>query len=130
MRPFDLKAALAGAPVVTKQGDPVIELHYFDKAVGVRKLYGVISTHVTICGWTDDGTSDWSSEFNLFMAPAKHEGWINIYRTPEVDADASVSSVSDPPFHTTYPFRTKQIADEHASKFPGRIACIRIEWED
>ena len=54
---------------------------------------------------------------DLFFAPEKHEGWINIYR------DTILSGAY---YKYTYP--SEEDAKENASS--GAIATIKIEWEE
>lgn len=41
MEPFDLERALAGDPVVTRDGCDVLEMHYFESSVETYRLYAV-----------------------------------------------------------------------------------------
>lgn len=69
MKPFDLKAALAGAPVVTVSGEPVTGLYWFGQASKTRfKVAGIFGGAVFI--WTEDGChySDGPSHLDLRMA--------------------------------------------------------------
>ena len=56
-----------------------------------------------------------SSRSDLFFAPEKHEGWINI-------------------FDNTYPgnmiFDTKKVAEEQGMSFAGYVTTIKIEWKE
>ena len=56
-----------------------------------------------------------SSISDLFFAPKKHEGWINI-------------------FDNTYPgnmiFDTKEVAEEQGMSFAGYVTTIKIEWNE
>ena len=45
MKPFDLEAALAGAPVITRDGRPVTQLHKFDATTPLC-LVGVVGGEV------------------------------------------------------------------------------------
>ena len=54
LKPFDLEKALAGAPVVTRNGKPVEQLVFMDKAAaGEMRLIGVIGEEVVT--FTDKG---------------------------------------------------------------------------
>lgn len=54
MKPFNKEAALAGAPVVTVNGDPVTGFHLFDGVLdGEHRLFGVLDGFVE--SWSDDG---------------------------------------------------------------------------
>lgn len=56
-----------------------------------------------------------SNNLDLFFAPKKHEGWINI-------------------FDNTYPgnmiFDTKEVAEEQGMSFAGYVTTIKIEWDE
>ena len=56
---------------------------------------------------------------DLFFAPEKHEGWINIY------TDINDNS------HPGYPiFKSKEEAEEDGKKWSGYVTTIKIEWEE
>ena len=58
------------------------------------------------------------SSFDLFFAPEKHEGWINIY--------ADINNNSHPGNHI---FKSKEEAEEDGEKGSGYVTTIKIEWE-
>ncbi len=65
MKPFDLKAACAGAPVVTRKGHPVTQLVLFD-VDSEYSLNGVVQREWH--HWLKDGReADPQSDFDLFM---------------------------------------------------------------
>ena len=70
-----------------------------------------------VYAFTKDGNYliDDLSIHDLFFAPKKHEGWINI-------------------FDNTYPgnmiFDTKEVAEEQGMSFAGYVTTIKIEWEE
>lgn len=43
MKPFDLQKALAGAPVVTRDGNKVLQLHRFTDVTGPYQMLGEFS---------------------------------------------------------------------------------------
>ena len=55
---------------------------------------------------------------DLFFAPEKHEGWINIY--------ADINDNSHPGNHI---FKSKEEAEEEGEKGSGYVTTIKIEWE-
>jgi hypothetical protein len=70
MKPFDLKAALAGAPVVTVSGMPVTSLHLFEGVHQTNALFGVCDGGVE--SWSDDGRFNMSSLYkNLDLRMAE-----------------------------------------------------------
>jgi hypothetical protein len=80
MKPFNLQKALAGEPVVTRDGQKIIEIHYFKYVKTKFPLVVHIENnssvdHYTINGkWTEDFENE---ELDLFMA--EPEAWINVY---------------------------------------------------
>lgn len=83
MKPFNLEEALAGKPVVNKQGRKVIQLHYFPNIKSNFKVMAHIENNFGennfgVDTFTINGRySDDISELDLFMA--EPERWINIY---------------------------------------------------
>ena len=71
------------------------------------------------CSYTKDGThyTDCSDIFDLFFAPEKHEGWINVYKSWTTSAS----------FYCDFVFDSKE---EAKMKSGGAIATVKIEWED
>jgi hypothetical protein len=82
MKPFDLEKALAGEPVVTRDGQKIIEIHYFKYVKTKFPLVVHIENnssvdHYTIKGkWTDDFVNE---ELDLFMDEL--EKWVNVYHS-------------------------------------------------
>lgn len=88
MKPFDLQKALAGEPVVTRDGFSVCQLKVFTlnrEGKNVCKLCGVVlipNGNDIIDNWTIDGV--WNigqkqSRNDLFMATKKRTVWVNLY---------------------------------------------------
>lgn len=80
MKPFNLERALAGDPVVTRDGRPVNELTLF-KTLDDDPVVGVLNG--TLLKWASDGHFHDSSivhEFDLFMAPIKRTVYVNFYQ--------------------------------------------------
>ena len=79
MKPFDLTKALAGDPVVTRDGRPVTEIHLFKTAARANVIGAVVNG--AICTFRECGRyySDSESCFDLFMAPKKRTVWVNLY---------------------------------------------------
>ena len=78
------------------------------------------SDHEDVYSYTKDGhyyTSDFlPNENNLFFAPEKHEGWVNVYK----DGDHFYSSMDI--------FKTKDEAEALSCR--SCIATVKIEWEE
>lgn len=126
MKPFDLAKAKAGAPVITRNGCTA-RIICFDRAdddgyslVALLQLdKGIerVTTH------TDQGRycKEPGNDYDLFMAPVKREGWVNIYRSAPGGAQ------------DCYPqpliFNTREEAI--AAAYPSSLrATTRIEWEE
>ena len=117
MKPFDLEAAKAGAKVITRDGKPA-RIVCFDRKHIKSPIIALVSETdheeelrtYSVRGWYFQSTE---CGLDLFMAPEKKEGWINIY---------SVGGFA------TGLHKTKAEADENAST--NRVACIHIEWEE
>lgn len=79
MEKFDLERALAGEPVITRDGREVTEIHLFKT---VKTDYPLI---VVVGGdnheYTEEGkfNINVSSNDDLFMKPKVIEGWFNVY---------------------------------------------------
>lgn len=80
MKPFDLKEALAGKPVVARGGMKVVHIMYDPGAPESRRVYGRY----------ENGGYDWhyengrcrsseESQADLFMATVKQKYWLNVY---------------------------------------------------
>lgn len=110
MKPFDLELALAGCPVVTRDGREVTQITLFkipcDPVVGV--VDGMLIT------WPKSGEYQTSekSVLDLFMAPKKRTVWVNVY-----------------PEECHYGYDTKKRADELGGKarIGGKAWPLEIE---
>lgn len=123
LKPFDLEAAKAGAPVVTRDGRSA-RIICTDLKNGIYSVIALIPNEYegedfetyTIngkyhCGGFEDCR-------DLFMAPTKRQGWVNIYK----------DSVGDT--RGCFVYGTQQQAREHARIALGYIATIPVEWEE
>lgn len=122
MKPFDLKAALAGAPVVTRDGREVKWLahdHGADPSFAVLARIEGSTSQVPL---HENGMMFVRSECqsDLFMAPVKREGWVNIHTCTngQPGVVAFCGNV----------WATKELAE--TLQTPSKIAAIRIEWEE
>ena len=70
--------------------------------------------------YTKDGeyTANESSMSDLFFAPEKHEGWVNILRAGECR------------YMREYIYDSKEKAEEMAKENINCIATIKIKWEE
>ena len=118
MKPFDLERALAGEPIICRNGHIPEEWHYFESASNnVHPIKFVISGN--LYGVDKNGRlyPSCESELDLCMVSPKRLGWVNIYR------GAICKGVFDTELEAL-----QHNLDHHA---PGeRVACIKVEWEE
>lgn len=70
--------------------------------------------------WSPAGGPLVDSNLDLFFAPEKHEGWINIYRADDVKCTAT----------DKYVYRSEIDAINGIAGNKDYIATIKIEWEE
>ena len=69
--------------------------------------------------YTIDGTCSYrENEYDLFFAPEKHEGWINVYRNN--DSHTYAGAVYD----------SKEDAEKRKIIDENYVTTIKIEWEE
>ena len=80
MEKFNLERALAGEPVITRDGREVTRLTHFKEARGQYNLAGLIDG--VIWGWHENGISmvEFETNNDLFMKPKENAVWVNIYK--------------------------------------------------
>lgn len=80
MKPFNLEKALAGAPVVTRDGKEVTQLHWFELGAHAYPLFGVIhyESKQIVKSFTKDGEeyTNMDSVNDLFMKTTKKVGYV------------------------------------------------------
>ena len=109
--------------VVTRDGCPV-RILCTDKKSYNEQIVGLImgdNGMEFISTWTQQGKSFFNSDTpnDLFFAPEKHEGWINVYRYSDSDhtyAGAVYDSKEDA--------EKRKVIDENY------VTTIKIEWEE
>jgi hypothetical protein len=112
MKPFDLEAALDGAPVQTRDGRPVTQLTHFTVASDYS-LAGVIEGY--LYQWKLDGSLPSSlddSRLDLVMAPVKKTGWV-----ARLDDSKIIKWIYD----------TEEAAQ---AEYPGALSYHEITWEE
>lgn len=83
MKPFDIKKALAGKPVVTRAGHKVTQIAYFEHITEGYSVYFSVENVPIVLSSTPDGhfrscvTSE--SIYDLFMESQEQTLWTNIY---------------------------------------------------
>ena len=101
MKPFDLEAAKAGAPIVTRDGRPARFIAHVAEAHPSQRLLvlidGVVLTKFESGKYASSPAH--VSDNDLFMALTKRTVWANLYNDgaawflyPEADADAGARS--------------------------------------
>ena len=81
MKKFDLEKALAGEPVVTRDGRRVSQLTLFNIVNAPMVLYGVIDGN--LYSWSREGTAgstNSSKRHDLFILPIEKTYWMNVYK--------------------------------------------------
>lgn len=127
MKPFNLEEYLKNPnrEVVTRDGRKVIRFLCTDAKITFPLIALVEatpgSTMECLRTYTKDGNFfvDQISPNDLFFAPEKHEGWINIYK-----------NCTD--FHfPSHIYQTKKDAEKTGGDAGNRyITTIKIEWEE
>ena len=117
MKEFNLSAALAGIPVVTRDGQEVKELKIFSTArypedVLAGTVEGKIQT------WNEKGRFNQygDSARDLFMVGNKKTGWINIYKGTQNETGRNIWS-------------TKELALANTTT-SSLVDTIEITWEE
>lgn len=59
-----------------------------------------------------------SSEYDLFFAPEKHEGWVNVHK------------VENTPYLDTCIWPTEEYAKKGSKYTDNYVATVKIEWEE
>ena len=125
MKRFNLKEYLANPSreVVTRDGHSV-RILCTDARNSNYPIVALVSlkggTEI-LCGYTKEGTRlcDKIHLDDLFFAPEKKEGWINMYKNK-----AGVSWIS-PKY-----FATKEEAEKEGKTHTCSVTTIKIEWEE
>ena len=114
MKPFNLEAAKAGAPIVTRDGRPAKFIAHVAEAHPNQRLLVLVDgdVHIRFDNGQFDSSSDVMSDHDLFMAPVKRTVWVNLYK-----------------YHTAIWHDTKKEADDGArgNCLGGRAWPIEIE---
>ena len=122
MKPFNLEEYLANPSrkIVTREGKPAriictdAKFEKYPVLALITKQDG--QEFLATLDTSGEYCSGYNSHWDLFFAPEKHEGWINLYK----DDDIVYSSMDT--------FKTKKEAEDASCN--TCIATIKIEWED
>ena len=117
MKPFNLEEYLKNPSrkVITRDGQNV-KIHCTN-FIGSQQIIGQVEGYAFSTSFSKDGryaNDRDDSHLDLFFAPEKHEGWVNVYRCLD---DMMCGSV----------FATEEDAKCNAKT---AIATVRIEWEE
>ena len=82
MKPFDLEAAKAGAPLVTRDGRPAKFIAHVGDAHPSQRLLVLIDgvVHTKFESGKYASSPAHVSDNDLFMAPIKRTVWVNLYK--------------------------------------------------
>lgn len=123
LKPFNLEAAKAGKPVITRDGRKA-RIICFDLQ-SIEKTPIVVAVQVTdkqevISHYYEDGRQfvDGISELDLMMLPGKKEGWINIYRNEKGEYWSGQML-----------FSTKKDATD-AHDHAQYVTTVKVEWSE
>ena len=87
MKPFDLEAAKAGAPIVTRDGRPAKFIAHVEEAHPSQRLLvlidGVVRMEFDNGKYLGRGGRGGETDNDLFMAPTKRTVWVNFYEYGE-----------------------------------------------
>ena len=127
MEQFSLEKYLANPSrkVVTRDGRPV-RILCTDKKSYNEQIVGLImgdNGMEFISTWTQQGKSFFNSDTpnDLFFAPEKHEGYVNVYRSLDKDCAYYLGNI----------YNSKAEAeDARENKKFKYIDTIKIEWEE
>jgi hypothetical protein len=122
MKPFNLEAALAGAPVVTRDGQAVAGIHHFTTVEDDYVLGAVVNGSLET--FSAEGAFNITRHhgLDLFMAPVMKSGWVNVYwdnkNAETFTSDAYATS--------------EEAATAIASSKTGLVYLSRfaVEWEE
>lgn len=125
MKQFNLEEYLANPSrkVVTRDGRSV-RIRCTDRKSEEQPIVALIASLTEdseyVGTYRKDGiwsTSGCASELDLFFAPEKHEGWVNLYRG---NIDYIGGCV----------YTSKEEAEENIGNKESYVATVEIEWEE
>lgn len=119
MKPFNLTQALAGQPVVTRDGRKVMWIAHDPGAHVNSRVIARIGSNPYHSEWREDGHYNDGNNLDLFMAPTKQQRWLHVLR---LGSHVYCSSTL---------YDTKELADNAKySDSLEKLATIPIEWEE
>ena len=130
MKQFDLEEYLANPSkkVVTRDGKSA-RIVCTDRVAQEYKLVALVMKDGTesVCIYNTDGSvyKNETLALDLFFAPEKHEGWVNIYKA---GAQRETLGYLQTRYVGSCIWPTEEAAKTAAD--PDPIATIKIEWEE
>ena len=127
MEQFDLNKYLVNPSrkVVTGDGRKVKILCTNRK--GAYPIVALVENHdsdnESVCSYRENGLYSLfslSEQNNLFFAPEKHEGYVNVYRSLDKDCAYYLGNI----------YNSKAEAEDTRDTSDKCVATIRIEWEE
>jgi hypothetical protein len=76
---FNLERALAGEPVITRDGKEVTQLVYFE-SIDDYRVYGVVDKRVKLWAIGGEFWKGGEGPLDLFMKPKENAIWLNVYK--------------------------------------------------
>ena len=127
MKQFDLKEYLANPSrkVVTRSGRNVriicTDKKGYDYPI-VALIENKLEGYEGVLYYTKDGKIDNNDSNNadLFFAPEKHEGWINIFKWTSTEPYLGESRI----------YSSKELAESTGRNYRDYLSTIKIEWEE
>lgn len=118
-KPFNLQAALEGAPVMTANGLKVVRIVHFPSATKNSRVVALLE-HGQVCTYHEHGNhcANITSDIDLVMATTTKTGWVNIYKCNT--------------YNTNYTGKIYSSYEEAtAERDPyDYITTTKIEWEE
>lgn len=131
MKPFNIVAAAAGAPICTKYGCIPARIIHWNPS-GEYPILALIDTipNKTLCYYNELGHAHPLDgdpcNYDLVMEDTIVEGWVNIYRcdpstNPKMHCQRTISK----------PYQTEELAKSHKNECPHEyITTTKIKWEE
>lgn len=122
LKPFDLEAAKAGAPVVTRNGCQA-RIICTDLRCGKCPIVAAVMSHdeESVEIYSVNGElyckARNGNDLDLFMAPIKRKGWVNLRRICDDVYGAKV-------------YETKEKAESVGLTYGDYVATVPVEWKE
>lgn len=128
MKPFNLKEALAGKKVITRDGSTIRQILIFNYNIDfpIVALIGDNKNEMVVKSFTKDGKyiSQVDSGYDLFMASTKKKLWIGIEKNP-----IDLTVIPEKRYNTTYAADSKEKLTESIQSL-DKWHIVEIEIEE